>query len=176
MQTLTRTAFAVSALALIAACSSGLDWRELQWPEGGFAVLLPGRPSKETRPVTIGARTLNLTVLPVRVEPFVFGVGYADLPASLDHAAREQLVIDARDSLLANMSAKATTERSTPLDGFPCREFEAQGSAEQRTFAMAARVCATDRRYLQLVSLAPQPRAGELDSAVFLGSLKLLKP
>jgi hypothetical protein len=167
---------ALLALAtLLTACSGRLDWRELQWPEGGFAVLLPTRPSKESRPVRIGGHTLQLTVLPARVEPFVYGVGYADLPGVFDSAARESLAAAARDSLLSNIAGAASNERIARLGEFPCREFEAEGTIEQRTLVMAARVCITDKRYYQLVAIAPKSRAADMDATLFLGSLRLLE-
>ncbi len=166
---------AISVAMVLTACSSRLDWRELQWAEGGFAVLLPTRPSKESRPVHIGEHTLQLTVLPARVEPFVYGVGYADLPGVFDAAARERFTAAARDSLLNNISGKASNERVSRLGEFPCQEFEAEGTVEQRTLVMAARVCTSDKRYYQLVAIAPKARAGDMDAALFLGSLKLLQ-
>lgn len=165
----------VSVAVCLSACSSGLDWRELQWPEGGFAVLLPTRPSKESRPTRIGEYTLQLTLLPARVEPFVYGAGYADLPTGLDSSARDRLVVAARDSLLKNVAGKPSSERTTKLADFPCQEFEAEGTVEQRVLVMAARVCVTDRRYYQLVAIAPKSRAAEMDATLFLRSLKLLQ-
>lgn len=162
-------------VAALAACSSGLDWRELQWPEGGFAVLLPTRPSKESRPVRIGEHTVELTVLPARVEPFVYGVGYADLPVRFDPSSRDRFVAAAQESLLGNIAGKPSSERATRLGEFPCQEFEAEGTVEQRSLVMAARVCVTDRRYYQLVVIAPKSRAADMDAALFLGSLKLLE-
>lgn len=155
-------------------CSDRLDWRELQWPEGGFAVLLPTRPSKESRPVTIGEHTLQLTVLPARVEPFVYGAGYAELPVTFDAAARERFVMAARDGLLRNIAGQPSNERATPLGAYPCRQFETVGEVEHRALVMAARVCVTDKRYYQLVAIAPKSRATDMDATLFLGSLKLL--
>lgn len=173
---LIRIAIAAAAMSAITACSSGLDWRELQWPEGGFSVLLPARPSKESRPVTIGEYTLQLTVLPARVEPFVYGVGYAVLPVAFDAAARERFVVAALNSLQRNIAGEPGSVRATRLGDFPCQEFEAEGTVEQRALMMAARVCVTDKRYYQLVAIAPKSRAADMDGTLFLGSLKLLAP
>lgn len=172
--TMARAAMGAVGLLVLTACSSGLDWRELQWPEGEFAVLLPARPAKETRPVTIDGHALQLTVLPARVEPFLYGVGYADLPSVSDPATRERFLRAARDSLLANLGATAKIERTSRLNEFPCQEFEAEGTIEQRPLSMAARVCITDKRYYQLVAIAPQQRAAEMDATLFLGSLRVL--
>lgn len=167
-------AMASVVLLVLTACSSGLDWRELQWPEGEFAVLLPARPAKETRPVEIGGHALQLTVLAARVEPLVYGMGYADLPNALDPNERARLLHAAQDSLLANLAAPAKIERNSHLNEFPCREFEVEGAIEQRLLTMAARVCVTDKRYYQLVAIAPRQRAAEMDATLFLGSLRML--
>lgn len=137
-------------------------------------MLLPARPNKEMRKVRIGERELTLTMFPVRVEPFAFGVGYAEAPSSSDDAKRE-LVASGVRSLAANLGGATTNERAAPLEGHPCRQFEASGNAEGRAMVLAARVCATNRRFYQLVAIAPKDRAAELDTALFLGSLKLLK-
>ena len=48
----------VAALAL-AACFPELDWREFASADGGFKVMLPGRPAHEAREITLaGVKTM----------------------------------------------------------------------------------------------------------------------
>jgi len=164
------------ALALaLSGCYAAFDWRTFSWPEGGFSVLLPDKPARESREVTIGQHRLRMDLFATRVEGASFGVGYAPLPPALDDAAREKLLADAREAFVRNVNAEAGEDRSISLDGFSGREFRASGNRDGRRLVVAGRVIATDQRFHQLIFIAPEDKAANVDVSLFLGSLKLLR-
>lgn len=160
---------------LLSACYAAFDWREFSWPEGGFTVLLPDKPARETREVTIGDRKLRMELFATRVEGTNFGVGYAELGEPLDDKARATLVADARDAFVRNVNGSPSEDRLVSLDGYTGREFKATGTRDGRSYVIAGRVFATDRRFYQLVFVAPEDKASGVDVGLFLGSLKLIK-
>lgn len=163
------------AACVLGACYAAFDWREVSWPAGGFSVLLPKKPAVETREVAIGAHRLKMDLLSVRVENVSLGVGYAELPQSIDDAGRAQLLADARDGFVKSVGATPEADRIVSLDGHVGREFRAEGTRDGRPLVIAGRIYATDRRFLQLVAVMPKEKAAEVDLPLFLGSLKLLK-
>jgi hypothetical protein len=158
---------------LLAGCYAAFDWREFTWNAGGFSVLLPGKPSRESREAAIGAQRLTLEVFSLRVEGAVFGVGWADLPQGLDDAARARLLADARDGLYRNVGATPGEERIVSVGGHVAREFRGEGTRDGKALGIAGRVLATDRRFYQLLVIAPASTMGTIDVPLFLGSLKL---
>jgi hypothetical protein len=166
-------------VATTAGCYPALDWREVTSVEGGFVVLLPARPSRDTRQVRVGARSLSMTMLSVRVDAYLYGAGFAKLAEPIDSPAQAKLLDDAKSALLANFGASIAHStgdtRLATLDGHPCITIDAQPAIDHRVLALSARLCATNDRLYQLVSLAPRDRATDADPSLFLGSLRLLK-
>ncbi|MFM9882396.1 MAG: hypothetical protein ACKVQT_05165 [Burkholderiales bacterium] len=174
-----RTGWLAALIILAAGCYPALDWREVSAADGGFAALLPGKPRRETREVRIGTHVFQMTMLSVRVDPFLFGAGYARLPVGLEGEERAALLNHARDALLMNFGP---TLRHDPgegrlglLDGHPCIALNARPTVDGRALELNARLCVTDEHLYQLVSLAPRDRAADADASLFLGSLKLLR-
>ncbi len=174
-----RRAGCVAVLALITGCYPALDWREVASTEGGFAILLPAKPTSDSRAVRIGRQSLQMTMLSVRVDSFLYGAGFAALPTSTDVKARADLLNDAGIALLANFGANVNHEpgegRLAFLEGHPCIVFNAYPNVDTRALSLSARLCITDQKLFQVVSLAPRDRAAAADASLFLGSLRLLK-
>jgi len=179
VQASVRRAGCVAVLALIIGCYPALDWREVVATDGGFAVLLPAKPSRERRQVHIGQLALHMTMLSVRVDSFLYGAGYAALSTSTDAKARADLLNDAKTALLANFGTNLSHQpgegRLAFLDGHPCVAFNAYPTVNTRALSLSARLCITDRHLFQVVALAPRDRAAAADASLFLGSLRLLK-
>src|SRR5579871_447295 len=89
-------ALAATIAAGFSACSPALDWRDFTWPDGGFSVLLPARPTPETREISVGPLRLDMHLFSASVAGDVYAAGYAELPAGMDGAARERLLGDAQ--------------------------------------------------------------------------------
>jgi hypothetical protein len=164
----------VAALVLLglAACSPELDWREFTSPEGRFAVMLPGRPAREAREVTLAGARAPLHMTSVQVSGMAFGVGYADLPPGVD---AERVIAEGRDALVRNIGGRVTAERPLTLDGARGIEFQAEGSAQGAAIRISARVAVVGDRFYQAVFVGRAERAAEVDPTLFPGSFRVLR-
>jgi hypothetical protein len=169
-----RLTFIIVALVWLTACSPALDWRLFSWPAGGFAALMPAKPSEETREIFIGATRLDMHLFSASAAGNAYAAGYADLPPALDSHARERLLQDAQAGFAHNVGATPGSFEENSIEGFPCRQFTIAGNASGRSVEVAGRVCTTDRRFYQLVYLGPAENARNADVPLFLASLKLL--
>jgi hypothetical protein len=163
---------AAAAVLCLAACSAELDWREFTSPEGRFAVLLPGRPARESREVMLGGVKTPMHMTSVQVSGMAFGVGYADLPPGADAT---RAVAEGRDALLRNIGGRVTAERPIDLDGARGIDLQAAGAAQGAAMHLAARLVVGGDRYFQAVLIARAERAGEVDPTLFPGSFRLVR-
>jgi hypothetical protein len=163
---------ALLAVAALAACYPELDWREFAWPEGGFAVLLPGKPHRETRDVAFAGSMVRMQMFAVQVSGMAFGVAYADLPKGAD---ANRTLAEGRDALLRNVAADRVSQRAVEIPGAQGIEIEALGGAPDAQRRLAARVLIAGSRYYQIAFIGRDERAAAVDTALYLGSFKLLK-
>lgn len=170
---LRRAVVAITFVLGLIACGDSFDWREFDWPPGDFKVLFPARPDKETGTVTIGAQELALTLFPVRAQGFSFAAGFAELPAGFDAPARARLLDEASAAFVKNIGADAPTVRTMMVAGQPGREFRGTGTREGKTRAIVGRVAATERRFYQVVVIAPVERVNDAELQLFIESLKI---
>jgi hypothetical protein len=165
-----RPSLAIGAAVLLAACYAELDWREFNSPEGGFTVMLPSKPARESRELVLAGGKTTMHMISAHAPEMAFGVGYADLPPGTDPA---RALDEGRAALVKNIGGRVTAERA--LEGVSGVEFEAEGAAEGNPMRLAARVIVSGNRYYQVVLVARAARAGEVDRTIFPGSFRLLR-
>jgi len=170
---LCRSALALFAAVLLAACYPELDWREVSSAAGGYTVLLPARPDQATREVAIGGTRLVLNMTSVHKEGMAFGVAYAALPPAA--ADRPRLLTDARDALVGNIGGRVTSERTLAVGAHAALEFAAVGAAEGESMRLAARVLVANDRFYQVVFVGRGGRGSETDVGMFLESFRVLE-
>ena len=164
---------AVAAATLcVAACAPELDWREFASPEGRYSVMLPGRPAREAREVTVAGARVPMHMTSAQASGLAFGVGYADLPPGTDP---ERTIAEGRDALVRNIGGRVTAERPVAIDGARGVEFQAEGSVQGNAMGMSARVAVAGDRFYQVVVVGRAERAGAVDPSRFPGSFKLLR-
>jgi hypothetical protein len=165
--------FAAAAVVLcLAACSAELDWREFTSAEGRYAVMLPGRPAREAREVTLAGAKAPMHMTSVQMSGMAFGVGYADLPHGVDAT---RVLAEGRDALVRNIGGRVTAERAIDLDGARGIEFQAEGAAQGAALRLAARVVVAGDRFYQAVLIVRAERAGEVDPLLFPGSFRVAR-
>jgi hypothetical protein len=161
---------ALGAALALAACYAELDWREFNSPEGGFTVMLPSKPARESRELVLAGGKTTMHMVSAHATEMAFGVGYADLPQGTDPA---RALDEGRAALVKNIAGRVTAERA--LEGVVGVEFEADGEAGGNPMRLAARVLVSGNRYYQVVLVARAARAGEVDRTIFPGSFRLLR-
>ncbi|MHB8667076.1 MAG: hypothetical protein ACYC7B_06095 [Burkholderiales bacterium] len=161
---------------MLGACAPELDWRELSVPEGGFAVLLPGRAHREARPVETAAGRLTMTMYASSLKQGTMAVAYTDYPAAAlagEHG-REQLEAQ-RDALLHNIGAAAHAEEDVVIAGLPGRQVYAEGRAGARELVLKARFVVAGKRLYQIAYVGDRGGLAMADIDMFLTSFKLLR-
>ena len=165
-----RLSLALGAALALAACYAELDWREFNSPEGGFTVMLPSKPARESRELVLAGGKTTMHMVSAHATEMAFGVGYADLPQGTDPT---RALDEGRAALVKNIGGRVTAERT--LEGVVGVEFEADGEAGGNPMRLAARVIVAGDRYYQVVLVARAARAGEVDRTIFPGSFRLLR-
>jgi len=165
-----RLSLALAAALALAACYAELDWREFNSPEGGFAVMLPSKPARESRELVLAGGKTTMHMVSAHAPEMAFGVGYADLPPGTDPA---RALDEGRTALVKNIGGRVTAERA--LEGLTGVEFEADGEAGGNPMRLAARVIVAGNRYYHVVLIARAARAGEVDRTIFPGSFRLIR-
>jgi hypothetical protein len=151
------------ALFLAAACSPELNWRELRSEEGGFVAVLPGKPRFEEREIS-GEPGVVLHFWSSEASGAVFGVGYADYPAS-----RRVPVEQTRDALAGNIRGRIVEDKELAPGSAKGREFRAENAD---TF-LAARLLASGSRLYQIAVVSRKDGIAPTDVELFLDSLRL---
>jgi hypothetical protein len=165
----------VVLVALCAACSPALDWREFSWGEGGFAVLMPGKPRSESRALSIDGVEVTMRMFSVHADGLAFGVGYADFPPGAGDAVRSRRIAATRDALVANIDGRLASQSDVALDGHRGIDFRAQGRVRDAGYFVAGRVYAVGDRLYQLAVVGREDAAAKADPELFLGSFRLLQ-
>ena len=76
-----------AALALLAACSPALNWREVAFEGAAARASLPCKPDRTRRSVPLGGQPTDLQMAGCEVGGAMFAVMWARLPAGADPAA-----------------------------------------------------------------------------------------
>jgi hypothetical protein len=164
------------AVLALAACAPELDWRELSVPQGGFAVLLPGRASREVRTLDTTAGAVTMTMYAVSLKRGTMAVAYAGYPAGAlagDHG-RAQLDAE-RDALLRNIGASSHSEEPVLIGGLPGRQIYAEGRTGTRSALLKARFVVAGNRLYEIAYVGARGAVAMADIDMFLTSFKLLR-
>lgn len=151
------------------------DWLEFAAPEGGFTILMPGKPEKETVPVTIpGEQTSMYFYSFTSPEGTVYIASYSDMKLDLQGEDKVKMFLDGvrEGQIKSNKANKLLGEKSITLGAYRGREFTIESPAGITT----SRVYLVGNRVYQLFFVKP---AGYQDGAKsgqrFLDSFKLTK-
>lgn len=167
--------FACAALGL-AACAPELDWRELSVPEGRFSALLPCKPRLETRGFDVAAGALSMTMFACSLKQGTMAVAYTDFPAAPPDAEHGRVRMNAaRDALLRNVHADASTEEEVAVAGLPGRQVYAEGRAGAQATELKARFAVDGSRLYQIAYVGARNSVAMADIDLFLDSFKLAR-
>ncbi|MBD3285537.1 hypothetical protein GF359_03735 [candidate division WOR-3 bacterium] len=169
----------ISALLILTAgCGEEFEWREFEFPEGGFKALMPGEVRVETHEVASlvdTSRTITLTSLDVQFMQALFIVSYNRLD-STELADPEEFLKQTRDRAVQASDGKLIEDREITLQGYPGRKihlqrqgFLGQGNYYARIFI------AHDRIYQVVASTMGGRRSLEEAAKRFLNSFKFLQ-
>ena len=157
----------LAALLALAACSPGLDWREVRPDGADVLVMFPCKPTFTVHPAT-RAEPVAMGLAQCEASGQSFALSWAEVgdPAQLSAALRQM-----RESLASKMSARRSESRPLHVPGMtPNSEARQQtliGSQQQAQVAVFTR----GQRVYQALMLGARPNAGAWDA--FINSLRL---
>lgn len=147
-----RSLWFVSTCALLG-CSPKFDWREVRGVNAPYSVMLPAKPSSQTRQINLDGTPVTMTMTATRVDDITFAIGSAELAD--DSTARKSLAA-MKTALVRNIGGTISHEASSLPGAVPATmEIEAHGRPDAGTGReprlLAARLIAKDRHIYQLV-------------------------
>jgi len=167
--------FAQTAPPQSAAEHNEKAWKEFSSPEGGFKILLPGIPSKESRSVGTHVGRIGLEVFELKTALASYLMTYSDFPRTPDDPKRA--LEQARDSAVEHAKGKLLSEKKVKLGSHPGLELiiETPSTIIKSTFY------AVKQRLYQIVILLPSDQRVTREivkfqdtvAAKFLSSFKL---
>lgn len=128
------------------------DWQELRSVEGGFSVMMPGKPKLTVDPPDAAGITAHSYL--VDLGQVAYMVAYSDYPAGrLSKVPAERVLEDARDNLIKDRNVSLRIDRPISLADHPGREviFEAADG-----FTQMIRLYVVKDRLYQTISGGPK--------------------
>lgn len=107
-------AAAVPCALLLAACDPTFNWREVRADTSDLLAMLPCKPDRATRPVTLGGQSVELTMAGCDAGGATFAVSYATLA---DPSRANEVLVQWREVTLVNMRAAAPRDAPFALKG-----------------------------------------------------------
>lgn len=148
------------------------NWIEYRSDKGGFSILLPQKPQEQTQPIDTAGGTAQLNLALVNAGDFTLGVSYNDIPAeALKSGDANTLLQGGRDGTAKNLKGRVVSDKAINLGAYPGIEFVVEAPDSVR---YQARVYVVDNRLYQIMFIAPQNKADQIDTAAFFDSFKLL--
>lgn len=161
-----------SAVAVLAACSPALNWREVKLDEAPLAILLPCKPDKGARTLPIAGKPTELRMLGCEADGMLFSVASAQLADAADVAAT---LTQWKAAMLANAGAAASQDsRFTPPGATPYATATLarfQGQSGGAPVAAAVAVFARDHQIFQAAVFGKQLDNAATDT--FFGSARV---
>ena len=96
-------------LPLLAAAGQDGAWQEFKGKEGGFTVLMPGKPKEIQQPVRTPTGTIDVTLYAVELKggEASYAVGFAEFPEqTVKPGTTGRRLDNARDGAVANAGAR----------------------------------------------------------------------
>ncbi len=163
--------------ALLPGCAPRYDWREVRDALDCVA-LLPARPTRETRALTLFGDTVNFTLISADVGDDHFAFGSTELTDRLASASMRSQVVDRfQSALLAQTRSTLDRDGDAPVRAWtlaratpPAIARQVEAHAEGRR--LVARFYVDGRRLLEQVAWFDPKRLSAADLATFLDGLQ----
>ncbi|MFM6992478.1 MAG: hypothetical protein ACKOWD_14615 [Rhodoferax sp.] len=103
----------VACVAGLAACQPGLNWRAARADGTGLTALLPCKPERTSRRISLGGAEIEMQLLSCSAQGSTYAISYASLPTGSDVAGA---LAHWRRATLAHVAA-GKTEALSPATG-----------------------------------------------------------
>lgn len=156
--------------------SSQTNWQVFISKEGGFKLLLPGKPAEQTIPINSpSGSSIFHTFASIGKDGAIYTFAYFDLPGFKNSPDQITSALDtARNGHIASTNGKLISEKKISLGEYPGREVEAKtpvAIVTSRIYLVKNRMCLTS-------VFVPEAKAGSetigKNASKFLDSFRIL--
>jgi hypothetical protein len=153
-------------------------WKKWAPAEGGFAVLLPGKPREEkaSQDTPKGKTETHMYIL--EDGRHLYTVAYADLPGVIPRGPDIDKALEGgREGMLRSFpQAKLRQEKKIELAGYPGRGYDLELIADGKRFLLRMRMYLVNQRLFQVLAQVPEEESGLRDLEIYFGSFELVSP
>lgn len=154
----------VFVMLLISGCTTQEppQLEELVSEEGGFSIMLPGKPKFETKTINTEAGYLTTNIYVVEANGVAYAVMYTDYPEeAIANLTAEQILDNARDGSVANSFGTLVKEEIISINGNPGRYITIAvkgGGIRQRGYLVNNRIysiaiaTSSDKMFIKTIS------------------------
>ena len=152
-------------------------WEKFTSPEGRFHVLMPAKPSVETKEVDSPVGKLTLYAYSASNDSGYFLASFGDYPAEPKDAANVETVLDSvQAGVLKGIEAEELPgARKISLGGFAGREFSAKKEMQGMKVVFNWRIFLAGRRLYQLAVVSEEATTPSPQIAKFFTSFNITK-
>lgn len=169
-QAVTFSAITITLATLLSACTPSHDWREIHGDSAPYTVLLPAKPTSQTRQITLSGMAVTMTMTSAEVDRTAYAVGSV---ATVDPAAAKKIMLAMKAALVAHVDGAVLKERAVDnIDGSQF-DLEATGSPKGESRVVVARFVAHDRFAYQVIVTGPAKSVGRDNIDTFMTSFKV---
>jgi hypothetical protein len=158
---------------LLAAAAQDAGWMEFKGKEGGFTVLMPGKPREIQQAVRTPTGTIDVTLYAVerRGGEASYAVGFAEFPEQSVATGTVGRRLDiARDGAVAQAKGTLISEKRISIDKYPGRELRIDVESKSNVLT---RFYAVKNKLYQLVVAGTREQVDSKDTEKFFDSFKL---
>jgi len=171
-----RSLLVLLSIAVCSACRHADDkqeWKEFTSKEGGFKVVMLGRPKQQQFDTESDFGKGVLHMNRVQVGETIYGANYCDFPAEIKKTPIKKVYDSSRDGAVANLEGKLVSEKEIKLGKHSGREIRIEVGGGKQLFR--ARVFLIEQRLYQIVVMGTKEAATSKEADKFLESFKLDK-
>lgn len=162
----------LAAASLAALACADPQWKTFRSDEGGFTILMPGKPVSGKQGVRATDRAVAVQVYSVRLENEAYTVSFANYDKFDNQGARAESALDATiNGIVNNVKGTISESKGMTLSGNPGKavKFTMPGGLSGR-----AQVFLAKGRIYQLFVIGAQARVSSADADKFFGSFRLI--
>jgi len=155
----------------ITACSPKYNWRDVAGQQAPFTVLMPDKPSRLSREIQLGQRTVTMHMTAVQIDGVKFAVGAIEMPNAIEAQASVALI---KSMLLKNMAGTVTQEKisAAHVGGQLTLNDEFSAFNSSSSVRMSGRIVARDAWVFEVLVVGPDQVINSDMVDTFLSSFK----
>lgn len=157
-------------ILLLSGCTPTHDWREIHGDSAPYTVLLPAKPTSQTRQINLSDMPMTMTMTSTEVDHVTYAVGSV---AVADPATAKKTMLAMKVALVAHIDGAVVKERAVDNSDDSQIDLEATGSPKGESRLVAARFVAHDKFAYQAIVTGPTKFVSRDNVDTFMTSFKV---